>query len=86
MARRHISQREARRLRQRVEALEQERASMRSRWGAEWPGGTHLWTANIDSHIAESIRTAQVLGFPCVVRVDADKRLRVYAVTLPGVK
>lgn len=82
MARRHISQREALRLRRRVAVLEQERERAQLRWKADWPG-RQLWTADIDPLVAESIRTAQALGFPCVVRVDCDKRLRVYAVQWP---
>jgi len=63
-----ISQREARRLRKRVEELEDVLSNQRRRWATDWPGGTNIWTTTgLAADKMASLRTAQVLRHAVVV-------------------
>ena len=68
-----ISQAEARRLRRRVRQLEEEMRLQRHGYGLEWPNGETLMSVSKDECIAEeelaTVRTAQRLGHPVLVRV-----------------
>lgn len=82
MARQHpISQREARRLKKRVEALEKQRADERSSWGRRYPGW-HVWTLAIDveSRRYGRLEAAQTLGRVLIAKLD-DGKLEIHAVS-----
>lgn len=69
-----ISQREARRLRQRVGELEREREGQRSAWCGEYPGGTHIASVVAGGSQADVIRTARKLrhAVVCTVRDSGE--------------
>ena len=79
-----ISQAEARRLRKRVEELEEHERRRRSRWSSAWPGGVHLWTLDLGVQPNEAVRVSLALGHACVLKAgtgsDAGKAL-LYAIT-----
>lgn len=81
-----ISQREARRLRKRVETLEHEQSLRVRSWASEWPGrGVEIcrttgWTAS--DPIPTACRTARKLGHAVVIVMDAGD-LRFIACELP---
>jgi hypothetical protein len=78
-----ISQREARRLRKRVEELERHFDAQRHAWSGDWPGGVNICTANFEnlpSHLA-SINTARLLGH-AVVAVVSGNSVRFHALPL----
>jgi hypothetical protein len=79
-----ISQREARRLKRRVEALEVAERSRRSAWVSEWPGGTEIARMTVDawSYVPVSVRTARRLGHAVVVLADTEGVLRFMALPL----
>ena len=79
-----ISQREANRLRKRVQQLEDERVNLVTSWTVDRYPGTHIASIGMDLIPAElrAIRTAQKLGFPVVVVVTGDA-VNCYAVKLP---
>lgn len=74
-----ISQREARRLKKRVEELERREGTRQSRWTTDYPGGTNFHTFRVDDTSAASIRTAAVLGHAIVVRISNSNNLLFYA-------
>lgn len=67
-----ISQREARRLRQQVAALQRQIKSQRARWSAEYVGGVEIYRITLDStsHAPTAIRTARRVGHAVVVLCD----------------
>jgi hypothetical protein len=77
-----ISQREARRLRQRVNQLEREIYSQRRYWVADYPGGVAIAheTASVQTRIA--IQTARALGH-AVVTVQSGESIQYFALPLP---
>lgn len=81
-----ISQREARRLRRRVQQLETAEIKRRSAWSSEYPGGVNI--CNIlysqDDFHAVAIRTARKLGHAVVV-VERSGELNFMALPLPEV-
>lgn len=79
MSARKISQREARRLRQRVQRFEDVERERLSRWGKNYPGGTNFLTLTLDSVSAAKADTAQLLGAAIVGRMH-DGKLYLYAV------
>jgi hypothetical protein len=81
-----ISQREARRLRKRVEELERAEDSRRRRWSSEWPSGTHIATAkwDADARVPVSIRTARALRHAVIATTKDDGTVLFYALPLPG--
>jgi hypothetical protein len=76
-----FSQREARRLRNRVIYLENTLARQSKLWVKDWPGGVHFWTMNmVPSDSMAAIRTARALGHAVVVVPEHDNNtLRFYA-------
>lgn len=75
-----ISQREARRLKKRVEELESQRAALCRAWARDFPGGVHLLSMPIprESRGYGRLEAAQMLGRVLVAKLDDE--LRVYAV------
>jgi hypothetical protein len=80
-----ISQREARRLRKRVEELERADNSRRNRWSADWPGGTNICTAKWESNdrVPVTINTARALRHAVIVTAKEDGTVMFYALPLP---
>ena len=75
-----ISQREARRLKKRVQELETVHTQQRRRWGSENPGGVEL------GHVVLSrdwfmgrIEAARMLGHAIVI-TEAENKIHFYAV------
>lgn len=77
-----ISQREARRLRKRVQDLERAEESRRYAWASEWPGGTHLEDLNLSAVSAAKVYTARRLGCAIVGMCVGEETLRLVAVPL----
>jgi hypothetical protein len=78
-----ISQREARRLKKRVDELEREIDGQRRNWSNDWPGGVHIATAENEKANAEKIQVARKLGH-AVVATDAGDRIEFRALPLPA--
>jgi len=78
--RKMISQREAHRLRKRVQQLEEAENVRRRVWASEYPGGTHIvtWTLQANDPQAVAIRTARTLRHAVVV-LENDGILRFMA-------
>jgi hypothetical protein len=75
-----ISQREARRLKQRVRELEALHAGQRRRWGAENPGGVELGRVNLPRDwFMGRIEAARLLGHAIVI-TESDNQIHFYAV------
>lgn len=80
---RKISQREARRLQQRVASLENTLDNQRSAWSNSWPGGIHISTETVTVSGWSAIHTARRLEH-AVVAVDVgDNKIMLYALPLP---
>ena len=79
-----ISQREARRLRKRVEQLEAEESARRARWAAEYPGGVLLDTIHVNVAEWWIVQTARNLGHAVVVMPDKEEYVRLYGLRLPN--
>lgn len=82
-----ISQREAQRLKKRVEVLEEELSKQRRHWCSEWPGGVHVDTVDVKSEEYHIAKTARKLGHAVVVVPqwnDGKGRFLVYALSLPS--
>ena len=76
----HISQREARRLRKRVYELETKQWKMFDAWVRDFPDGVHVAALGpIDPTVLASIKTSRMLGH-AVVAVDYQNALHFYAV------
>jgi hypothetical protein len=74
-----ISQREARRLRKRVEELEQQARNIHSRWESPY-SGVHLYNWNVSKdRWYGKLEGAVAAGKVIVVRVDDARGLRFYA-------
>lgn len=73
-----ISQREARRLRKRVEELEHRERARRHRWSSDYPGGTNFCTVTLCDTAAAMVQTAQLLDHAIVARISGDQ-LYLYA-------
>lgn len=81
-----ISQREARRLRKRVEQLERDERDRRSAYVSSWPGGVNIDSFTIDEASFAKIDTARKLSHAVVVTTDNRLQLRFYALPLPAEK
>jgi histidinol-phosphate/aromatic aminotransferase/cobyric acid decarboxylase-like protein len=80
-----ISQREARKMKQELEALRARENSRFSRWGSDYPGGTHFLTLTVSESAAYAIRTAQTLQHAVVVRIGSNTNdVRLYALPPPS--
>lgn len=79
-----ISQREARRLKRRVEQLERAECDRRSAYVSEWPGGVNIDSFSVDAASFAKIETARKLSHAVVVTTDHTSQLRFYALPLPA--
>jgi hypothetical protein len=67
-----ISQREARRLRKRVEQLEAEQIRLRSRWASDWgPGWVNIESLTLTPESFAKVRTARLLDHAVVILPSA---------------
>lgn len=81
MGRLKISQREARRLRGRVQELETVLEQQRRAWRKDWPGGTNFATSTGGDVLMAKLRTARLLGHAIVaIPNDDNSDIRYYAV------
>lgn len=78
-----ISQREARRLKKRVDELEGVLDKMNNSWVGEWPRGCHLDTITVKSEEFHIVRTARKLGHAVVLVPSEYPKLHVYGCPLP---
>lgn len=84
MARTKISQREARRLKRRVEELESMMSRQRSRWASDFPGGVHIATLqSVDPCVLACLKTARKLK-NAVVAIDQGASMMFFAVPVGG--
>lgn len=82
-----ISQREARRLKARVEKLESIIKSQRARWHNEYPGGTHIGTLTRDRDwLSGRIEGARLMRHAVVVTETGSGKLDFYALPHPDVE
>lgn len=77
-----ISQREARRLRKRVESLERVIEGQRRSWSAEFPHGVHIATVTVTAADAAAIFTARKLGHAVVLSRSTDTAVLCHALPL----
>jgi len=75
-----ISQREARRLRKRVDELERRDEARRRAWSGEYPGGVHIDTLTVAGVEYVAIKTAWSLGYYVVVKPSRTNEVQVFAV------
>lgn len=75
----NISQREARRLRKRVEELEERDRKRLAQWSAAYPGGTHMQTLALTEVSAATLNATKRLGFVMVAKIDGSA-FHIYAV------
>ena len=79
-----ISQREARRLKRRVEILEGIIKRQRNNWSEDYPGGTHLGKLTRERDwLSGRIESARMLGHAIVVTEHKDGVINFYALRLP---
>ena len=80
-----ISQREARRLRQRVTALEDAENARRSAWATNWPLGAEIVRQQFphDGMVTTAIRTARTLRHAVVALADETGVVHFIALPLP---
>lgn len=80
MSAKKISQREARRLRKRVEQLEgRERDRLRT-WGSDYPGGVHVMDFTLAEWSNGRVWMATRLGSVLVGKYDGQGRVSPYAI------
>lgn len=79
-----ISQREARKLRRRVQQLEQVERERRSLYGREYPGGVHIASYRSPGELCTIVYTAQKLGQAIVVRANGNSCIEFYALPHPS--
>lgn len=84
MMTKHISQREARRLRRRVVELEEQEFRRRNAWAGEWFGGVEIARIQLlrDSAVPTAIKTARKLTHAVIVIAEANDELRFVALPL----
>lgn len=83
MARTRISQREARRLRKRVNELEADDMQRLNAYAREWPGGVEIASMTIESgYQPEQIHVARKLGHAVVALTDGKAVIRFVALRL----
>lgn len=75
-----ISQREARRLKKRVQELEALHAQQRMRWGSEYPGGIKLGKVKLSRDwFMGRIEATRLLGHAIII-TESENELHFYAV------
>lgn len=78
-----ISQREAHRLRKRVEELEQHERQRNRRWCDEYPGGVHIGSEQLTVENYSAVDTARRLGHAVViVPTGKDRYAYLYGIKL----
>lgn len=86
MARTRISQREARRLRKRVEELERHDMARRCAYAQEWPGGVEIASMTVSVGTQpERIHVARKLGHAVVALTDGASVIRFIALRMAAV-
>ncbi len=75
-----ISQREARRLKKRVEELELRDRARARHWSSEYPGGAHIDTLTVAGVEYVAIKTAWMLGYAVIVKPSRTNEVQVFAV------
>lgn len=79
MATKPISQREAHRLKKRVEQLQEEKRIALNQWRSEYPGGIHIRNFNCSDVTVAALDTAQKLGCALVGKLR-NQNLYIYAI------
>lgn len=79
-----ISQREARRLKRRVQELERVERSRRGAWAAQWTGGVHLASVSVLPDARAAVLTARKLGHAVVCTTPNELEVQFYALPLRG--
>ena len=74
-----ISQREAQRLRKRVDELERMEARRAATWINDWPGGVNFWTLELSPAAKAAVTTARSLGH-YIVGIPYNSDLQLYAI------
>jgi hypothetical protein len=77
-----ISQREARRLKKRVEDLERERRQQVAAWTRDYPTGVNIETISLNDVEQATCNTAAILGHALVAKMSGTNLL-IYAVAVP---
>lgn len=77
-----ISQREAKRLQQRVREVEAVLNLQRNAWNNAWPMAVHLETIRVDSDTYRSCLTARKLNHAVVVTTANYNQIALYAMEL----
>lgn len=77
-----ISQREARRLRKRVEELETLEERRRQAWKSEYPGGVFLEGIVVQPWTYAAMKTARKLGHAVVITTNGENTIQFYALPL----
>lgn len=77
-----ISQREAHRLKKRVDFLEDQERGRNKAWSSDYPGGVHLDTLTVSGEAWWVVNTAVKLGHAVVLKPDGDKKMRVYGMRI----
>jgi hypothetical protein len=78
-----ISQREARRLRKRVQELEAAQRHARNRWSSDYPGGACLGCIDRDKDwLSGRIEAARLLGHAVVITENNEGRLTFHALPI----
>jgi len=79
-----ISQREARRLRKRVDELEEVIRKQHMNWVRDWPGGVHIGTIDCTHKDYDTkVGVARKLGHAVVVTGHKSDALEMFALPLP---
>lgn len=81
-----ISQREAKRLKKRVEQLEEAEVMRRFSYASDWPGGVNITTVAVGDGPEMAIRTARRLKHAVVCIVRDNGEVMFYALPLPESK
>lgn len=77
-----ISQREARRLKKRVDELEDLENKRRSRWHLDYPGGVNLVNIAVTAEVHAALKTARKLAHAVVVTTNGENTVQFYALPL----
>ena len=78
--RKRISQREARRLKLRVEQMERAQEVRFNRWGQDFPGGVHVRTIATTLEERAALKVVEAIGYAIVGRLDENWNLKIFAV------
>lgn len=79
----NISQREARRLKRRVEQLESLLRRQRNCWSLQYPGGAHIGSITNLPNVADWVRVSRLLGH-AVVAINNGTDINLFALPHPA--